>query len=140
MAKDLKVKHLSRLTRAEHKAVHQIEQRFRGALDLLAKDDGRVDPLLDVLEELRALYLKKSADYGAEEDPYSNVRGAIEWGVAPWVGVMIRANDKVRRLQKAARGGKLLNESVVDSFIDLSLYTLIALVLYREQMNERQSG
>jgi hypothetical protein len=45
---------------------------------------------------------------------------------------MVRATDKVRRLQKFAREGKLANEAVEDSFRDLAVYAVIALVLYEE--------
>jgi hypothetical protein len=45
---------------------------------------------------------------------------------------MIRANDKVKRLQKYARDGALANESARDSFMDLAVYALIALVLHDE--------
>ncbi len=46
---------------------------------------------------------------------------------------MIRANDKVKRLQKYARDGRLENESARDSFMDLAVYALIALVLHDEE-------
>ncbi|KKL13159.1 hypothetical protein LCGC14_2528550 [marine sediment metagenome] len=65
-------------------------------------------------------------------DPFANVRGSEEWGVEPWVGALIRATDKIRRLQKFARVGKLANEAVEDSFRDLAVYAIIALVLYEE--------
>jgi hypothetical protein len=45
---------------------------------------------------------------------------------------MIRATDKVRRLQAAALGSELRNEGIEDSLMDLATYSLIALVLYRE--------
>jgi len=85
-----------------------------------------------ILEELNTLYLKKGADYGLENDPFSNVRATEEWGQPAWVGALIRATDKMRRLQKVARGGTLANESAVDSFKDLAVYAVIGLVLYEE--------
>lgn len=87
---------------------------------------------LDAIEEIRALHLKKNADYGTNEDPYANVRASEGWGVPPWQGAMIRATDKVIRLQKFAATGELANEPVEDAFLDLATYALIALVLYRE--------
>ena len=86
-----------------------------------------------LLDEIGALHDKKQLDYGLETDPFANVRGSSEWGVAPWVGAMIRANDKVKRLQKYARDGQLANESARDSFMDLAVYALIALVLHDEE-------
>lgn len=86
----------------------------------------------EILGELGALHDVKGADYGTEKDPFANVRGSEEWGVEPWVGALIRATDKVRRLQKYARVGKLANEAVEDSFRDLAVYAVIALVLFEE--------
>lgn len=86
-----------------------------------------------LLRELGELHDRKQADYGRPGDPFANVRASEEWGIRPWVGAMIRANDKVRRLQSYARRGTLLNEGVVDSLKDLAVYTLIALVLFEEE-------
>ena len=91
--------------------------------------------------ELRAigrLHDRKQADYGRTGDPFANVRGSEDMGIPGWIGCLVRANDKVRRLQKAARqelrGSRvaLANESVEDSFRDLAVYALIGLLLFRE--------
>jgi len=87
----------------------------------------------EILEELRALHAKKQADYGKTEDPYSNVRASEDFGIPGWVGSLVRGNDKMRRLQKAAAGGTLRNESVEDSMLDLVVYTIIALDLWRQE-------
>lgn len=86
----------------------------------------------DILAELGALHDKKQADYGRPDDPFANFHGASDWGVEDWRGAMIRATDKVRRLQTFARTGKLNNEGVIDSLSDLAVYTIIARVLYEE--------
>lgn len=85
-----------------------------------------------LLKQLGNLYDKKMQDYGTTDDPLFNVRGSQEWGVKPWIGAMVRANDKVKRLQKFAGTGELANESVEDAFMDLAGYALIGLVLYEE--------
>lgn len=86
-----------------------------------------------LLAEIAELHDRKQADYGTDGDPFANVRASQDWGVPAWVGTMIRANDKVKRLQAAAQGSTLVNEGVEDSLMDLATYALIALVLYREQ-------
>lgn len=86
-----------------------------------------------ILRELGELHDSKQKDYGREEDPLANVRGSSDFGVPPWVGAMIRATDKVRRLQKAARGGTLVNEGIIDSFKDLAVYAIIAMILWEEE-------
>jgi len=86
-----------------------------------------------ILQELGDMHEKKGSDYGTGHDPLANVRASTDWGVPAWIGTLIRANDKVIRLQSAAKGSKLRNEGVEDSLIDLASYAIIALVLYREQ-------
>lgn len=93
-----------------------------------------------VLDEMEALHMKKGADYGRAEDPFANVRASERFGIPGWVGAMLRANDKMVRIQKAAlqavRGEpiELANETLEDSLIDLAVYAAIAIVLLREQL------
>lgn len=93
-----------------------------------------------ILEELGKLHDQKQKDYGTAADPFANVRGSVEWGIEPWVGAMIRATDKLKRLQKFARHGELANEAVEDSFRDLAVYAVIGLVLYEEGGGCRQQS
>jgi hypothetical protein len=88
---------------------------------------------LRLLDEMRELHCRKAADYGRGRDPLANCRASIDFGVPAWVGTLIRANDKWHRIKSFLRNGKLANESVEDSLKDLAAYTMIALVLYREQ-------
>ncbi len=78
------------------------------------------------------MHLRKAADYGTGEDPLANVRASAQWGIAPWVGALVRAQDKVTRLQAAAKGSTLVNEGIEDSLLDLASYALISLALFRE--------
>lgn len=87
----------------------------------------------ELLQEIGELHDQKQRDYGTEADPFANIRGSQGWGIAPWVGALIRATDKLLRLQKFARVGSLANELVEDSFRDLAVYALIGLVLYEEE-------
>lgn len=85
-----------------------------------------------LLKAMGEMHDRKQADYGREDDPFANVRASEDFGIEPWVGCMMRANDKMRRLQTAAQGSTLKNEGVEDSLLDLAVYSIIALVLYRE--------
>jgi hypothetical protein len=87
---------------------------------------------LKLLGDMRELHIRKAADYGRGADPFANVRASADFGIPAWVGVMIRANDKVHRIKSFLANGNLKNESVEDSLMDLAAYSLIALVLYRE--------
>lgn len=85
-----------------------------------------------ILEIAGRLHDQKQADYGRTDDPFANVRASEDFGVDGWVGAMVRANDKMRRLQAFIQNGRLENESVIDSLMDLAVYALIARVLYEE--------
>jgi len=87
------------------------------------------------LEQLGLLHDKKQQDYGTNEDPFANVRASEEFGVPAWQGCLIRMNDKVSRLKTYCKKGTLSNEGVEDSLRDLAVYSLIALVLFREDQS-----
>ena len=95
--------------------------------------DPRFHALIDTI---RDLHDAKQEDYGTDGDAFANVRASEDWGVDPWVGAMIRATDKVKRLQTYARTGRLRNEGVRDSFLDLAVYAIIGHVLFDETEGE----
>ena len=92
----------------------------------------------EILKEIGVLHDKKQTDYGRDNDPFANVRASSEWGIKPWIGAMVRANDKVRRLQSLIINGKLENESAEDSLRDIAVYAVIALVLYEQEQKENK--
>lgn len=91
------------------------------------------DPFDSILAEMSALHNKKGKDYGGATDPYANVRASAEFGVAPWIGALIRLNDKITRLKSFIRRGELANESALDSIQDIAVYAVIMRVLYEEE-------
>lgn len=101
-------------------------------LDVPALDHPDAVRFQEILRELGALHDQKQADYGRDKDPHANVRAAEEFGVKPWVAAMVRANDKMRRLQKFAKTGHLANEGAKDSLRDIAVYAVIALVFLEE--------
>lgn len=82
-----------------------------------------------VLELIKETHRKKQADYGTDEDPFANVNATSEFGIDPLVGIMLRMNDKMTRLKSFVKKGKLVNESVEDSLLDLAVYAIIALTI-----------
>jgi hypothetical protein len=87
-----------------------------------------------VFNELAQLHKRKSLDYGSNVDPLANIRASREFGVRPWVGALVRLNDKVHRLKVFAVRGTLANEGAEDSLKDIVVYATIALQLFREQL------
>jgi hypothetical protein len=90
-------------------------------------------PFLELLEEVRQLHLSKSQDYGSSSDPLANIRQGAEFvGIEPWRGCMVRVADKVQRLRTFCKTGRLVHEGVRDTLLDLSAYSLLAIVLFDE--------
>ncbi len=104
------------------------EPRFRAALDELWEKKARF-----ILDELWDLHCKKTQDYGDDEDRYANLRASKEYGVPAWQGALIRENDKTKRLQSYCKNGFLANEGVEDNLLDKAAYSLITLILFREE-------
>ena len=89
-----------------------------------------------VLDDIWVLHRSKGHDYGTDQDTFSNVRAAEEFGVPAWMGAVLRANDKLSRIKTFAHKGELAHESLEDSLIDAANYFMIALVLYRESQGQ----
>lgn len=88
--------------------------------------------MLAIFDELKELHQRKGEDYGTGQDPLANVRASQEFGIPPWLGAVLRANDKMSRLKTFALTGKLNNEGVEDNLKDIAVYMVIALHLFRE--------
>ena len=86
-----------------------------------------------LLEAIAKLHDEKNSDYAHDADPLSNFRRAQSLGVDPFKGVLIRMSDKWSRLEQLASGKVPKNESMRDTLIDLSVYSLIAVLLQDEK-------
>jgi hypothetical protein len=113
--------------------------RMRG--DSLLRDD--VHPtsreFFDLCDQLKAMHSRKSRDYGCPsgDDPLANIRNGAKFvGIPSWKGAMVRLSDKVTRLASYNATGRLENESLEDNLFDLASYSLLALLLHREEINK----
>lgn len=101
------------------------------------KYDEQIRPgsaaFLAVLEELRTLHLRKTKDYGADDDALANIRNSADViNVPAYAGCVLRMSDKMHRLRSFFRRGEVEFDGVEDTLLDLAAYSVIALVLYRE--------
>lgn len=88
---------------------------------------------VSVLDEIKNLHLRKTLDYGVDEDALSNIRQSADVVNMPaWAGAILRISDKMHRLKAYFRRGKTEFDGVEDTLKDISSYAAIALVLYRE--------
>jgi hypothetical protein len=109
--------------------------RWTGDSILAKQDDIRPGSreFLAVLDELRTLHLRKTLDYGVDEDALSNIRSSAEVVNMPaWAGCILRISDKMHRLKAYFRRGKCEFDGVEDTLKDIACYAAIALVLHRE--------
>lgn len=88
----------------------------------------------ELLLQAAEIQAKKNHDYAMDSDPLSNLRQAEGFGVPAYKGVLIRLSDKWSRIQELSKKPSLVkSESVVDTLMDMSIYALLAIILYEEQ-------
>jgi hypothetical protein len=90
-----------------------------------------------LLSEMSHLHATKNKDY-AGNDYFSNFKMCEDIGIPAWKGVFVRLSDKYSRIKNIiANGGNahVATESLEDSLMDLSVYSLIILILLRETKN-----
>ncbi len=76
----------------------------------------------------RELFSRKNADYG---DAFAN------YGI---VGVMVRMGDKIARINSLSENkGQVSDESIVDTFIDLYNYCIMALMLICDSVEKEKN-
>jgi len=124
--------------KAQESAAKYVE-RFCG--DSLLADQGDIRPgsreFLEVLDELKTLHLRKTMDYGVDEDALSNIRSSADVVNMPaWAGCILRISDKMHRLKAFFRRGRCEFDGVEDTLKDIACYAAIALVLHREQLED----
>ena len=93
----------------------------------------------DLCDALKDMHRRKSRDYGCPSgtDPLANIRNGAKFvGIPSWKGAMVRLSDKVTRLAAYNATGKLSCESLEDNLFDLASYSLLALLLHREEHGE----
>ena len=114
--------------------VGELESRIRAAAPALRPGSRE---FIAVLEEIKSLHLRKTLDYGQDDDALSNIRSSADVvNVPPWAGCILRISDKMHRLRSFFRRGKTEFDGVEDTLLDIAAYAVIALVLYREGKRE----
>lgn len=88
-----------------------------------------------LLDQMAELHSRKNHDYAGKSDPLKNLRSSKRIGIDPFVAVIIRLQDKWSRLEEFLNAKTLLvkNESVEDTLMDNAVYSLLAIILLREQ-------
>jgi hypothetical protein len=109
---------------------------FRGGSLLKADVHPTSQAFFDLCDAMKEMHRRKSSDYGCPSgtDPLANIRNGAKFvGIEPWRAAMVRLSDKVTRLASYNATGRLENESLEDNLFDLAAYSLLALLLHREE-------
>jgi hypothetical protein len=109
--------------------------RWTGDSIIAKQDDIRPGSreFLEVLDELKQLHMRKTMDYGVDDDALSNIRSSADVVNMPaWAGCILRISDKMHRLKAFFRNGRCEFDGVEDTLKDIACYAAIALVLHRE--------
>jgi len=89
---------------------------------------------ITVLEGIKELHQSKSRDYGTNADPLANIKGSEAFGLPSWIGVSIRIQDKMFRIQSAVQQYlefgtvSMSHDSLEDDFKDICSYGAIGVV------------
>lgn len=83
-------------------------------------------------QTMQALHDRKGKGYDGVRQ-YENHRAVEAFGFAPWVYPVIRANEKLKRLARAASGQDEGVVDVLEELVDIANLAGIAWVLKQEQ-------
>lgn len=88
-----------------------------------------------LLDKMKEMHSNKNHDYAGEDDPFRNFKMSEAMGIEPWKGCLIRMGDKYSRLCSFAKKEeyKVKDENIENTLLDLSIYALICIILYRER-------
>ena len=95
---------------------------------------GYLDAVLKAME----IHTAKNTDYsgggGPDDDSLANFKGAVELGIDPGLGIILRMQDKFQRIKAFAKTGKLAvaDEGVEDAMTDIANYAFLYLALKSE--------
>jgi len=88
-----------------------------------------------ILQKMAELHSRKNHDYSGTDDPLKNLHAVEKIGITPFMGVLVRLQDKWSRIEQFANSGEVLvkDESVIDTLMDNAVYSLLAIILLEEQ-------
>ncbi|KKN40735.1 hypothetical protein LCGC14_0730430 [marine sediment metagenome] len=94
----------------------------------------------ELLAEMAELHSSKNHDYGIKSIPLRNLYKCRDMGITPFTGVMVRLTDKWARLESFMQQGVLevKNESIEDTLMDNALYSILAIILLREEKEAKK--
>jgi len=98
------------------------------------KELGGHSRFYELLLSIAELHAKKNHDYAGKEHPLSNLKRSEEFGVPGWKGTLVRMSDKWDRITHLALDNNPMvkSESILDTLMDMAVYSLLAIILFEE--------
>ena len=92
----------------------------------------------ELLDRMKEIHSNKNHDYSGEGDPFRNFKMSENMGIPAWKGCLIRMGDKYSRLCSFAKKEeyKVKDENIEDTLLDLAIYSVIGIILYRERKSK----
>ena len=98
----------------------------------------------DLIIKMCEIHEIKNKGYGLG-NPLGNFMESRRFGVPPWKGCIVRISDKVSRLYNLASklddpeySDAVKMESLEDTLIDLANYSLLCIILLREEFHDER--
>jgi len=93
----------------------------------------------ELLKTMADIHSRKNVNYAKASDALSNFRMSNELGINPFKGCLIRMSDKWSRICQLSKGvPDLVGESLEDTLVDLANYSIISILLLREQRDSEK--
>lgn len=88
----------------------------------------------EILQKMKKIHDSKNSDYSDEKNSLSNFYLSEIAGIPAWKGCLVRMFDKIARLGNFAKKEQyeVKDESFEDTAIDLAVYSILLILLYRE--------
>lgn len=89
------------------------------------------------IQKMVKLCLQKNSDYANSEDFLKNFKRSKNFGLNPFIGVLIRMEDKMSRIENIVKSGQtnVDDEKLEDSLRDLANYAIIAVLCLMEEQD-----
>jgi hypothetical protein len=95
-----------------------------------------------LLDEMKTIHTKKNGAYSGVDNPdaFANFRMCESFGVSAFLGCLVRMSDKFIRITNIVKNKKndtVPDENLKDTFMDLAVYSVIAVCLLEESENKK---
>lgn len=100
------------------------------------KNMGGHPRFYELLLQIAELHARKNHDYAKDKDPLSNLKMCESFGITPFQGILVRLSDKWSRItQLSKKQAMVKDESILDTLMDMAVYSLLAIIVKEEEQD-----